>query len=119
MWNGSSQVATWQATIASETTVRAARRISDRLDRSGLATLARYGREHFSEIGRLGDLSTVSRHRGQLSAWGKRGGRPRKASLADMRESRSASWIEVIGKPAPDFCLPRHSTSDHLRRRVR
>ncbi len=95
MWNGSSQVATWQATIASETTVRAARRISDRLDRSGLATLARYGREHFSEIGRLGDLSTVSRHRGQLSAWGKRGGRPRKASLADMREARSASWIAI------------------------
>ena len=52
--------------------------------RGGLVVLSNYGRGHFSEIGRKGQKSLRDQYPGMASAWGKRGGRPRKNNLIDM-----------------------------------
>jgi general stress protein YciG len=50
----------------------------------GLKLLHNRGRRHFIEIGRTGQQAMRGKYPGMASEWGKRGGRPRKRSLADI-----------------------------------
>jgi len=50
----------------------------------GLAVLYKHGRDHFVEIGRLGQAVMRSRYPDRASQWGKLGGRPRKLDLNDI-----------------------------------
>ena len=50
----------------------------------GITVLAKYGRNHFSEIGRKGQLSLRDKHPGMARIWGRKGGRPRKPNLDGM-----------------------------------
>ncbi len=80
--------------------------------RGGLATLRKHGLDHLRAAGRKGAASVRARYdRGNFVEWGKRGGRPRKPTLAKMREARSASPTEVNGEPTPDLDLPLHFTT--------
>jgi hypothetical protein len=54
--------------------------------RGGQATLERRGVEFFREIGRRGGQRTKELYGDLLSRFGKRGGRPRRPDLTDMRE---------------------------------
>jgi hypothetical protein len=49
--------------------------------KGGLTVLQKYGREHFVQIGRRGQLALRQRYPGMASKWGARGGRPRKLEL--------------------------------------
>ncbi len=86
--------------------------VSEAGRRGGLKTLAARGREHFRTAGRKGAAALRANHdRASFVKWGKQGGRPRKPTLAQMREARSASPTEVKGEPIPDLDLPRHFTT--------
>jgi general stress protein YciG len=50
----------------------------------GLKLLHNRGRTHFVEIGKTGQRAMRRKYPGMASEWGKRGGRPRKRSLADV-----------------------------------
>jgi hypothetical protein len=50
----------------------------------GLALLKKKGLAHFAHIGRLGQLAMRQKHAGMASAWGRKGGRPRKPSLDEI-----------------------------------
>lgn len=52
--------------------------------KGGLSCLRNRGREFFSEIGRTGQQAMRCKYPGMAGEWGKRGGRPRKRSLADI-----------------------------------
>jgi len=52
--------------------------------KGGLSCLHNRGREFFSEIGRTGQRAMRRKYPGMAGKWGKRGGRPRKRSLADI-----------------------------------
>ncbi len=57
--------------------------------RGGLKVLQIRGRDHFAEIGKKGQLVMRQRYPGMAAQWGKRGGRPRKPTLAQyMGEAR-------------------------------
>jgi hypothetical protein len=47
----------------------------------GLKVLEKRGRNFFSEIGEKGQKAMRTKHPGMASAWGKLGGRPKKAKL--------------------------------------
>jgi general stress protein YciG len=49
--------------------------------KGGLATLAKCGNKHFSEIGKKGQEVLRERFPGMASVWGKKGGRPRKNNI--------------------------------------
>ncbi len=49
--------------------------------RGGLSLLNKLGHSHFAEIGKKGQEATRKRYPGMATAWGKRGGRPRKNNL--------------------------------------
>ena len=49
--------------------------------KGGLATLAKYGKEHLSGIGRKGQETLRKRYPSMASEWGKKGGRPRKKNI--------------------------------------
>jgi hypothetical protein len=49
--------------------------------RGGLALLYKRGNKHFSEIGKKGKEELNRLYPGMASAWGKKGGRPRKENL--------------------------------------
>ena len=49
--------------------------------RGGLALLGKRGRQHFVEIGRKGQERLRKRYPGMATAWGKKGGRPRKNNI--------------------------------------
>ena len=46
--------------------------------KGGLALLRKRGKKHFAEIGKKGQEVMKERFPGMASAWGKKGGRPRK-----------------------------------------
>jgi hypothetical protein len=50
----------------------------------GLKLLHDRGRTHFAEIGKTGQRAMRRKYPGMAGEWGKRGGRPRKRSLADI-----------------------------------
>jgi len=52
--------------------------------KGGLRTLIKLGREFYVHIGRKGQHVMRLKHPNMASAWGKRGGRPRKNNLDDM-----------------------------------
>jgi hypothetical protein len=52
--------------------------------RGGLSCLRNRGRGFFSEIGKTGQRAMRQKYPGMAREWGKRGGRPRKRSLADI-----------------------------------
>jgi hypothetical protein len=49
--------------------------------KGGLSLLNRRGKQHFSNIGKKGQEALRKRYPGMASAWGKKGGRPRKNNL--------------------------------------
>jgi len=49
--------------------------------KGGLALLSRRGKKHFAEIGKKGQEVIKKRYPGMASAWGKKGGRPRKNNI--------------------------------------
>lgn len=79
--------------------------------KGGLATRDKYGRVFLRNIGQRGGYVTSERYKDRLSYWGKKGGRPRKATLADMEETpdgkskqkggRGASFRLNPGSPPP------------------
>jgi len=57
--------------------------------RGGVACLRNHGREFFVEIGKKGQIEMRQKHPNMAALWGKRGGRPRKPTLAQyMGEAR-------------------------------
>ena len=49
--------------------------------RGGLSLLNRRGHSHFAEIGKKGQAVLRKRYPGMASAWGKKGGRPKKNNI--------------------------------------
>ena len=49
----------------------------------GLAVLQKHGRNHFAEIGKLGQKMMRSRNPNMASTWGRQGGRPKKLTLKE------------------------------------
>ena len=49
--------------------------------RGGLSLLNRWGHSHFAEIGKKGQEALRKRYPGMASAWGRKGGRPKKNNL--------------------------------------
>ena len=57
--------------------------------RGGLKVLQTRGRDHFVTIGRKGQEAMRRKHPNMAAEWGRRGGRPRKPTLAQyMGEAR-------------------------------
>jgi len=54
--------------------------------KGGLATFAKLGRPWFIEIGAKGQQVLRSRYPGMAQEWGRKGGRPKKPCLSDLRE---------------------------------
>jgi general stress protein YciG len=52
--------------------------------KGGLSCLRNRGKEFFSEIGKAGQQAMRGKYPGMAGEWGRRGGRPRKRSLADI-----------------------------------
>jgi len=52
--------------------------------KGGMTVLARYGRAFYAEIGRKGQAAMRQRYPDMAWVWGKKGGRPRKPSLAEI-----------------------------------
>jgi general stress protein YciG len=52
--------------------------------RGGLAVLSKRGRSFYSEIGKKGQAAMRRQHPDMAKEWGKRGGRPRKLTLAQI-----------------------------------
>jgi len=52
--------------------------------RGGLAVLRNRGRTFYSEIGKKGQAAMRRKHPGMATEWGRRGGRPRKLTLAQI-----------------------------------
>lgn len=68
--------------------------------RGGAATYAKYGAEHFREIGRKGQARLATRITSrERRAWGSKGGRPKKRSYFAAGESDDNSR-EGAGEPA-------------------
>ena len=67
--------------------------------RGGLAVLATHGREHFSKIGKQGQKVLRDRYPGMAGVWGKKGGRPRKPNLEDMRDQGKTKKKEDADPP--------------------
>jgi general stress protein YciG len=57
--------------------------------RGGEATLRRYGVSFYREIGKKGGKRTVELYKELLKEFGKKGGRPRRPSLDEMRQGHS------------------------------
>ena len=55
--------------------------------KGGLTVSAKRGTSWFAQIGSKGQRVLRARHPGMAREWGKKGGRPRKQDLADMREA--------------------------------
>ena len=55
--------------------------VSEAGRKGGLALFSKRGRKHFAEIGKKGQEVMKERFPGMASAWGKKGGRPRKNNL--------------------------------------
>jgi hypothetical protein len=49
--------------------------------KGGLALLSKRGKKRFAEIGKKGQEATKKRYPGMASAWGRKGGRPRKDNI--------------------------------------
>jgi len=52
--------------------------------KGGLTVLRKHGRAFFVEIGRKGQAAMRGRYPDMAWVWGKKGGRPRKPSLAEI-----------------------------------
>jgi general stress protein YciG len=60
--------------------------VSEAGRRGGQATLQNHGIEHFKKIGRKGGQRTAQLYRELLPEFGKKGGRPRRPTLAEYME---------------------------------
>jgi len=55
--------------------------------KGGLALVAKRGRFWFAQIGAKGQRALRAKYPDMAQKWGKRGGRPRKPMLSDVREA--------------------------------
>ena len=55
--------------------------VSEAGRKGGLALLAKYGNQHFVEIGKKGQESLKKRFPGMASEWGSKGGRTKKNNI--------------------------------------
>ena len=63
--------------------------------RGGLAVLAKHGKKHFSQIGKIGQAILKKRYPGMASEWGKKGGRPRKNKEEEIKNLDVAEMIAM------------------------
>lgn len=55
--------------------------------RGGLTVFAKRGSSWFAQIGAQGQRILRAKYPGMAREWGKRGGRPKKPTLSDLREA--------------------------------
>ena len=55
--------------------------------KGGLTVSAKRGRSWFAEIGAEGQQTLRAKYPGMAKEWGRKGGRPKKPNLPDMREA--------------------------------
>jgi general stress protein YciG len=69
--------------------------------RGGRATAKRYGSEHFRRIGALGGKRTKELYADLLKELGRKGGRPPRPALEELREEAPKMEEESGRSPAP------------------
>jgi len=76
--------------------------------KGGLATLAKYGKEHFRMIGKQGQTIQSSRITvQQRKIWGAMGGRPKRPRLSDTRwETEAKSNRRIGARPVTEPLSP-------------
>jgi general stress protein YciG len=82
-WN-SGQESGQPSILASSPSQELAMTVREAGRKGGLSCMRNRGREFFSEIGRAGQQAMRGKYPGMAGEWGRRGGRPRKRSLADI-----------------------------------
>ncbi len=74
--------------------------------KGGLMVLRKHGRGFFVEIGKRGQATMRGRYPGMAKEWGRRGGRPRKPTLAEIMGERGKETTKEVADPPALASLP-------------
>jgi len=80
--------------------------VSEAGRKGGLAVLRSRGRSFYSEIGKKGQLVMRQKHPGMAKEWGRKGGRPKKPTLAEIMGERGKETTKEVADPPALASLP-------------
>ena len=80
--------------------------------KGGLAVLRKHGRGFFVEIGKRGQATMRDRYPCMAKEWGRRGGRPRKQTLAEIMGERGEETTKEAADPPTLASLPQPIIQD-------